>query len=768
MARPAEKASKAPEIKPQVPSRENAAGDLAALDCAPASQWLALQQGVGNQAVQRLARRNTDRRRAHPAAGLNLPIQLFRSGRVGQITYNEDPENEVAIEMPYASESLAVILAGINRVVQSAFGSRGRSYTEDAAFQDGVRAYLESIQHPSVHSGPPPRIHTTTLRFQVRLVREGERLSGLELLTRPQPPEPAPPEPAAPTAEQQPAAPPAETAPAAPTGEAPAPAREGEAAEGESGLAGRIASGLETAADIVSARWLWNPINEGMQSWERELDSIGDNLHREPASAAVLIIPISALYTILSAITGTLDLAARWLNPPNIALRWVATEIRVFTGEVSAGDLARMAYDIWSQVAEIFALGIPTAIGHLREAVREGNLFRWVQGITELALAALALLGMLRSVRARFGGAPAPAEAPVRTPAAGEGQAASVPSERVMAGEGAAPGPAEAVRPAEPTPARPSVPAAPAETGIGEARTIEQPAAPAEAGIGEARTIEQPTAPAEAGIGEARTIEQPAAPVEAGIGEARTIEQPAAPAEAGIGEARTIEQPAEPARPAEQAPAEQAPAAPRSLPALLEGWQTFEGPAWRGGARITQFTRDAAAARAVMDAIERGEYQGVQNSLSLSDQIMYSEWRRLGRTDPMPAGWIEVSPNGTMRARFSTPEIGTPEGYGGLTGPRWNRVRPPRRTIETPAEELPPEEPARPVSTSPIAQEVITDIEVARQRLAEFRAAGRMVRGRTGPALDGEWRRVQGTGGTPYAWVNENGVLVFDLDITVR
>jgi hypothetical protein len=719
MAQQAEKVSKPEGGRSKTRTDQNLIVGMGREPCTPGEEWLQLQRGLGNRKVQRLAQRHADRLHIRTLSGTVMPVQLLRSGRVGRIGYTEEAEDLVSIEMPYQTDSFETVLAGVNRVVQSAFGSRSRNYADDPAFQGALRAYLESIQHPSVFRGAPVPTSSALLRFQVRLNREGERIRGIELVTTQQRREPARQQPSSPAVEIPP------TVPSAP-GAAQAPAISTPANEPESlisGAANWVAGGLESVADLASARWLWNPINEGLQSWERELVDIGGSLRHQPESASVLIHPITVLYTLLGSIAGTLDLAARWLNPPNIALRVVATQIRVATGDISAAELAAQAFQLSDQVIDITSMGIRTAVRHLREGWNKGNAFRFTQGITELALAALALLGILRAIRAPARAPTAPVESPVRTPGVAEQVAGAVPSETVIAGE-ATPIP----RPAEPAPtARP-----PSEVGIGEAATIQQPAAPAEAAAAHP--------PSSAGIGEAATVQQPAAPAEAAA-----AHPPRGPQAGEVG------------------------AAVRAAPPIFESWRVFEGgQAGAGNVRILQYTRNPAAARAIMNQIERGEIAGVTSELSLSDAMMQTEWRLYGGSGAMPPAWIEMRSGGTVVGRFSMPEVGYPEGFGGLGPETSARLRAVRRPPVEPGEPVPAEQPPRAPGASPLAVEVITDIDLARQRLAEFRAAGRMVRGRTGPALEAEWQRVQGVGEPPYAWVNQNGVLIFNIEITLR
>lgn len=150
-----------------------------------------LQRTHGNQAVQRLIRSQkihqssvAERRSLSPIANMNeMAVQLLESGRVGDVHYDEDPRDIVAIRMPYRIDNLATILTNVDRVIQNVFGSSGRTYTGDIGFQGALRSFLESIGHPSVAGGGPVMRRERWLRFRVRLIRgEGNRIDGLELL----------------------------------------------------------------------------------------------------------------------------------------------------------------------------------------------------------------------------------------------------------------------------------------------------------------------------------------------------------------------------------------------------------------------------------------------------------------------------------------------------------------------------------------------------------------------------------------------------------
>jgi hypothetical protein len=182
---------------------------------------------------------------------------------------------------------------------------------------------------------------------------------------------------------------------------------------------GSLAEGLETFGGFTSARWLWNPINEQIAEWEGELDRAGEQGAPDTFSQVVLI-PIAVLFTILQVIVGTLDLIAR-LNLLNVELQRQAIQIRALSGQYSRDDLIRGATELGDDALDIITLGIRGAINHLQEGIEEGNAFRITQAVSEFALAALALFGIGRIIRARLrargaGTAPAPArpgEAPV-------------------------------------------------------------------------------------------------------------------------------------------------------------------------------------------------------------------------------------------------------------------------------------------------------------------------------------------------------------------
>ena len=364
-----------------------------------------LQQSAGNRAVQRLiqsrnAGQTTSRKKPEPSPLLNLnhmSVQLLRSGRVGRVNYDESPRDMIALRMPFQIGELDTILSNVDRVIQSGFGSSSRTYSGDVRFQLALRSFLESIEHPSMTGGGPAMRTERWLRFRVRLVRgAGDRIERLEFL-RPVreieietvervEPRPAEPEPAEEEQERR------------PTPE-PTPEPEAEAEEG-GGILSRIASGMEAMGDFSSGRWVWDPINSQLAEWEAELDRIGER--REGGiPGQVMLVPVTMLFTILQAIVGTLDLIAR-INPVNLILQGAATGVRAGTGEYSQEDFLRDAEELGDEALDLITLGLRSAYRHLVEGIEEANVFRITQAVSEIVLAALAIFGIIRGVRARL------------------------------------------------------------------------------------------------------------------------------------------------------------------------------------------------------------------------------------------------------------------------------------------------------------------------------------------------------------------------------
>jgi len=195
MAEQAEKAKQAPEKKPQAERVDQSEGEGFEISPDLAAGLLSLQQSAGNRAVGRLvrgerlapgSRAGVMRQMAHASvitpgsapAGL---IQLFRSGRVGSnIQFEEGPENEVTIQIPFQLDDFEQIVAGIEQVIRT-FGSGGRQYVSEE-FQTQLRAYLQSVNHPSVGGSPMSRQRSVSI--QVNLIRgENNRLERADFYT---------------------------------------------------------------------------------------------------------------------------------------------------------------------------------------------------------------------------------------------------------------------------------------------------------------------------------------------------------------------------------------------------------------------------------------------------------------------------------------------------------------------------------------------------------------------------------------------------------
>ncbi len=160
-----------------------------------------------------------------------------------------------------------------------------------------------------------------------------------------------------------------------------------------------IGSGAEYLGNLASARWLWVPITSQLAEWEAELDRIGEQGAPTNLGSALLI-PVSMLFVVLQAIVGLLDLLAR-LNPMSLVLRGAATSVRAHTGEYTSEDFMRDALSVGEQALDIITLGLRHAFQHLEEGIRESNVFRITQAVSEIALAAMAIFGIFRAIRAR-------------------------------------------------------------------------------------------------------------------------------------------------------------------------------------------------------------------------------------------------------------------------------------------------------------------------------------------------------------------------------
>ena len=165
----------------------------------------------------------------------------------------------------------------------------------------------------------------------------------------------------------------------------------------DDGVAESIASGMEAVGGVFSLRWIFNPINARIASWEAELDRAGEQAEGLPILGRVLLIPISLLFVILSAIVGTLNLLMR-LNIVNVELQAAATGVRVAAGQLSREQLIRDARELGEEAWDVIVGGIIGAFDHIKEGIEEGNSFRITQAVGEFVLAALALIGIGRGV----------------------------------------------------------------------------------------------------------------------------------------------------------------------------------------------------------------------------------------------------------------------------------------------------------------------------------------------------------------------------------
>jgi hypothetical protein len=626
----------------------------------------------------------------------SLAIQLLRSGNVGRVNYDENPRDMVALRMPYMIDSLDDILSNVNRVIQSAFGSRGRTYTDDIPFRLALRSFLESIEHPSMTGGGPVmRRDARWLRFRVRLIRgAGDRIDRIEF-SRPvreievetaERVEPRPAEPEPPAEERQVPTPTLE----------PTPAPEAEA-EDEGGILSTIAGGLDALSDISTGRWVWDPINRQMAEWEAELDRIGER--REGGVAGqVMLVPVSMLFVILQAIIGTLDLIAR-INPANLVIRTLETGTRAAAGEYSQEDLLRDAEELGDEALDILTLGLRSAYRHMEEGIREANVFRITQALSEIALAVLALVGGIRGVRARLRARRAAGAAETTT-----GTPAEAPA------EGGAP-----------TAGRPTIRRR--ITSIEEAQRLRD---------------EYARGRREGNLHESFDPEGMQAEWHhrGGTGEA----PPAFVDSTGalMFDARRVGMIPEGLL-SEAARARRAAAAATPPPT--------ERPTIRR--RIT----DVEEAARLRDEYARGQQEGALHE-SFDPEGMQAEWQHRGGTGEVPPAFVDS----TGALMFDAHRVGMiPEGL--LTeGAAGRGPRPAPPPPERPAGERIEE-----AATRPRVEQRIDSVTQARELVQEYRDGGRRVYPAAHDrAMQGHWERAGGEGTAPPAFLRVDGMLIFN------
>ncbi len=431
------------------------------------------------------------------AAGINGKVQhlqLLRSGTAGMAAYEESSTDVIIIRMPYQIDSFDQILANVDSVVR-VFGSSSRPYTNDPDFQSGLRSYLRSIHHASLIGTVPgmSREPRRTLSFTVRLIREGQRIETIEFATATA--EAATEVP--PTSEEamltelaEREARPPQVAPQ-PTGTR-RPAASLDELLTEYSFSEQAAQDIDSLADLMSARWLWDPITARLSEYDEELDNIGENFRTQPVLGQALIPIITHLSVLLDAIVGTLDLCARI---PAMPARVASVALEYHAGSMSTEELWDILTECGEEALNILSGGLITAAQHLAEGVRELNPVQFIRGVDELVLAVLSLIGMFRGLRSlrsmirqRRTGVGAPARTPVaQAPTveavaeelAGSERPAIVPPEPrpglrpARPAEGFGPTePGEAFRPTEPAEAlRPTEPGeALRPTEVGETR----------------------------------------------------------------------------------------------------------------------------------------------------------------------------------------------------------------------------------------------------------------------------------------------------------
>ena len=470
---------------------------------------------------------------ASPAGSTGVQrLQLLRSGRTGRARYEETSADVITIRMPYQIDSLEQILENVDDVVR-VFGSSSRTYTSDTRFQSDLRTFLRSIHHRSLIGEMPgmSRELRRTLSFAVRLVREGQRIETIEFATAV--PEAATETPL--TAEEQMLEELAERE-AQPPAAAPQPAR-AEPGAGQASIydlltehsfSEQAAADIDSLGDLISARWLWDPITAQMREYDEELDAIGENFRTQPVVGQLMIPTITHLSVLLDAIVGTLDFCARI---PAMPARVASVALEYHAGAMSSDELWDILEECGMEALNLLSGGLITAADHLAEGVRELNPVQFIRGVDELVLAVISLIGMfrgLRSLRARIRARGAGRGAPLETPAA-EAPTIEAPVEAETA-TGRAPAPVEVEAPTVEPPAQAEAPtgrgSAPVEVEAptGRAEAIGQPESPRATPSAEASAFGATERPPSAGPAPRGNLEGNAA-IEYTIREAADVSQ---------------------------------------------------------------------------------------------------------------------------------------------------------------------------------------------------------------------------------------------------
>ena len=173
---------------------------------------------------------------------------------------------------------------------------------------------------------------------------------------------------------------------------------------------------LEWIPYILTSRWLWNPINNGLESWEQQLEHTG-NLPLTVIETTLLVV-VSLLFNILRTLLGIFDLAS--LIHPASYFSILAAQIRVAVSENPLTEILAIARTIGNIAYHIIIGGIIEGIQHFIQGVREGNAHRITDGLYEIALGIIALIGIFAALRAAWAGRAAESSAAVETRAAVE------------------------------------------------------------------------------------------------------------------------------------------------------------------------------------------------------------------------------------------------------------------------------------------------------------------------------------------------------------
>jgi hypothetical protein len=645
--------------------------------------------------------------------------RAMRRGTAGGVHFQEGPRDVIAIRLSNTSGDMAGILASIDAVMTT-FGSAGRTYVRTLGFAAALESRLAELGHPAATGGGPRMSRDRWLTIRVRIVRgEGRRIEGLRLLPQVRVTE----APEGLTIEGEEPEPVLEVA----LEVEPPPRTERARPRGWRGWVQAIGEDLESAGDLVSGRWFWDPIMGQMAEWERDLAAIGETEGRtiEVSGTEAALIPIGIVFTVIHGILGTADLLAR-LNPYNVALQELSRRARALSGSYGRAELEQDLRASGAEAWGILTLGLGRAIDHMREGIRDANAFRTTQAVTEIVMAILAVIGLIAGVRSLSSSA--------RMSAAVEAEAAA----GVEAGavEAATSGPTTtsdvATRPTEPGPGaveRATVP----EPDLPYRETEAGPGAAERATVPEPDLPYRPTEPA-AGATERATVPEPDLPYRP------TEPGPGAAERATVPERGLAERPTEPGPAAEER---------ATVPERGPTERPPTGPG--GGLRVRRAVRDLAEARRLRDHLV-GEAEGVE--LMPDHAYFADEYRALGGEGEVPYAYEQT--NGRVVVDVS--RTGWPSGEVMRAGAE--------RTAARSAAAQPPVEAWSEGASGARAAPRRIDSLVEARRLQQAYARGERTGGHVNHIdpveLQRHWEASGGEGPAPPAWVDEAGHAAFD------